>query len=81
MAWSVFSVLDGQLVARVPFLSGTQSATRIGTRAYCLTSGPARGSLADGPPGRVSAVHAIDLEEGKVAWTRSLGAAVTASRP
>jgi hypothetical protein len=71
--WAVVSVLDGHLVARVPFVPGTQGVTRLGDRAYCLTTAPAKTALGDGPPRRVHTLHAIDLADGKVAWTHRLG--------
>src|SRR5206468_3152724 len=70
--WRVMSLLDGHLVARAPFVPGTQVATCIGQRAYCLAVAPARTPL-DGPPRRVLVLHAIDLEAGKPLWRRPLG--------
>lgn len=71
--WAVVSVLDGHLVARVPFVPGTRAVTRLGDRAYCLTTAPAKAALGDGPPRRVHTLHAIDLGDGKTAWTHRLG--------
>jgi len=70
--WQVVSVLDGHLVARAPFVPGTQQATCVGQRAYCLAVAPARTSL-DAPPPRVLVLHAIDLEAGRPLWRRTLG--------
>jgi hypothetical protein len=67
--WSVFAAVDGQLVARVPFVPGTLAATVIGERAYCLTGGGVRTSQSGtARSGRV--LHAIDLTTGKVVWRR-----------
>jgi hypothetical protein len=70
--WSVVSVLDGHLVARVPFLPGTLAATRLGDRAYCLTTAPAKAALGDAPARRVHTLHAINLADGAVVWRRAL---------
>jgi hypothetical protein len=70
--WRVVSSLDGHLVRRVPFVSGTRQATLLGSRAYCLTAAPAPGPL-EGGPRRARTLHAIDLEAGKVIWQRPLG--------
>ncbi len=64
--WSVFSVLDGHLVARVPFLAGTQQATLIGDRAYILTSAPLREQTGEFTR-RVYTLIAVDLQSGKTA--------------
>jgi hypothetical protein len=69
--WAVYSGLDGHLVARVPFLPGTQEATLIGDRAYFLTAALVRGSGAV-PTRRSSALHAVDVESGKTLWDRPL---------
>jgi hypothetical protein len=73
LVWSVVSILDGHLVTRVPVVPGTQVATIVGSRAYCLTVAPAPGEL-DGSPRRALMLHALDLETGKAVWKRSLGA-------
>jgi hypothetical protein len=68
--WSVFAAVDGNLVARVPFIPGTRSATIIDERAYCLSTGAVRttpGGSSRG--GRV--LHAVDLTTGKVIWSRA----------
>ena len=62
----------GVVVRRVPFVPGTKQATLIGSRAYCMATAPARGSLELGPR-RAQTLHAIDLESGKVVWQRPLG--------
>ena len=67
--WSVFAAIDGHLVARVPFVPGTRSATIIGDWAYCLSAGAVRAT----PEGAIRGgrvLHAIDLRTGKVAWRR-----------
>ncbi len=70
--WHVVSGLDGNLVRHVPFVPGTKHATLVGSRAYCMATAPARGSLDSGPR-RAQTLHAIDLESGKVVWQRPLG--------
>jgi hypothetical protein len=69
--WKIWSVLDGHLVARLPFVPGTQQATLIGERAYCLVTAPQRGV-----PGAVTrrsyTLYAIDVGTGKTLWQRSL---------
>jgi hypothetical protein len=68
--WSVYSALDGHLVARAPFLAGTQEAALIGDRAYYLTAALVRESGV--PTRRVYELHAIDIESGKALWHRPL---------
>jgi hypothetical protein len=68
--WSVFAAVDGHLVARVPFVPGTQRATIVGDRAYCLTGGGVRATEA-GPSRSGRVLHAIDLTTGKVVWRRA----------
>lgn len=67
--WSVFSGVDGRLVARVPVLPGARQGLLLGRRAYCLTA-------RSRPVGRGAQarheLHAIDVQTGKVAWTRAL---------
>jgi hypothetical protein len=68
--WSVFSGVDGRLVARVPVLPGTRQGLLLGRRAYCLT---ARSRPRPGGPARARhELHAIDVQTGKVAWTCAL---------
>jgi hypothetical protein len=68
--WSVFSGVDGRAVARVPVLPGTRQGLLLGGRAYCLT---ARSRPVPGGGARPRhELHAIDVETGKVAWTRAL---------
>ena len=64
--WMVFSVLDGGLVARVPFVPGTREAALFAGRAYCLVAAPSRTF------GRTHTLHVIDLESGKTLWKRPL---------
>jgi hypothetical protein len=69
--WSVYSALDGHLVARPPYLPGTQEASLFGARAYYLTASAARRS--GGPStGRSYELHAVDVESGKTLWRRPL---------
>jgi hypothetical protein len=67
--WSVFAAVDGHLVARVPFVPGTHSATIIGDHAYCLTGGAVR-ATAEGAARSGRVLHAIDLTTGKIIWRR-----------
>jgi hypothetical protein len=69
--WSVHAATDGHLVARVPCIPGTRSATILGDRAYCLTAGGAR-ATSSGAVRRPGVLHAIDLTTGKVVWKRAL---------
>jgi hypothetical protein len=69
--WTIWSVLDGHLVARLPFMAGTQQATLIGERAYCLITAPRMGG-AGNPIRRDYALCAIDVSSGKVHWRRVL---------
>jgi hypothetical protein len=67
--WSVFAAVDGNLVARVPFIPGTRQGTIVDERAYCLSTGPVR--TAPGSRSRDGRVlHAVDLTTGKVMWSR-----------
>jgi hypothetical protein len=68
--WSVVSALDGHLVARVPFVPGTRAVTLAGRRAYCVSAAPAKAPLGYGPPRLVHTLHAVDLDAGKVVWSR-----------
>ncbi|MFO0878603.1 MAG: hypothetical protein U0840_14780 [Gemmataceae bacterium] len=72
--WSVVSVLDGHLVARVPFLAGTQVATLIGSRAYLLSASVEKKAFGQKPPGRQVDLHALDLDAGGLVWKHHLGA-------
>jgi hypothetical protein len=69
--WTIWSVLDGHLVARVPFLPGTQQATLMGERAYCLVAAPLRGE-AGNLTRRGYTLYAIDVGSGKTLWQRTL---------
>jgi hypothetical protein len=69
--WAVYSALDGHLVARVPFLPGTQQATLIGDRAYCLTSAPLRDAGGEFTR-RIFTLSAVDVTTGKTRWQRTL---------
>jgi hypothetical protein len=73
--WRVCSIQDGQLVARVPFVPGTQQATLVGDRAYCLAAAPSRTARAGGPR-RTYTLYVLDVETGRLLWTR-----VLASKP
>lgn len=72
--WSVVSVFDGHLVARVPYVPGTHVATLIERRAYCLATVLARDPGA-GTSARTRTLHALDLSTGKQLWQRPLGGA------
>jgi hypothetical protein len=69
--WTIYSVLDGHLVAHLPFVPGTQQATLIGERAYCLVAAPQRGELVN-VVRRKYTLYAIDVTSGKVVWERAL---------
>jgi hypothetical protein len=69
--WTIWSVLDGHLVARVPFLPGTQQATLRGERAYCLVAAPLRGE-AGTLTRRSYTLYARDVGSGKTLWQRTL---------
>jgi hypothetical protein len=69
--WAVYSALDGHLVARVPYLPGTQEATLIGDRAYLLTGTLPRHSRHLSTQ-RIRLLHAVDVESGKTLWQRPL---------
>jgi hypothetical protein len=70
--WTVWSVLDGHLVAHVPFVLGTLKATLIGERAYCLVSAPERGGSGSSKFRRRYTIHAIDIGSGRTLWQRTL---------
>jgi hypothetical protein len=69
--WTIWSVLDGHLVARLPFLPGTQQATLIGDRAYCLVTAARKGESGTALR-RGYNVCAIDVGTGKTLWQRTL---------
>jgi hypothetical protein len=69
--WLVYSVLDGHLVARVPFVPGTQEVLLLGERAYCLAAAPLRSESLELPTRRAYTLYAIDTENGKVLWKRT----------
>lgn len=71
--WTVVSSLDGHLVARAPIVPGTQEATCLGNRAYCLAIGSIRPPGRVGTPRRALVLHALDLDTGKPLWRHSLG--------
>lgn len=69
--WHVHSALDGEHVARVPFVAGTTQATVLGTKAYGVASRSGR-VLLEGKAGRRHELYAVDLESGKVLWRRPI---------
>lgn len=70
-AWQVHSALDGQRVARVPFVPGTVQATVLGSRAFGLATRSAR-VLVEGKAGRRHELYAVDLESGKTLWRKAV---------
>jgi hypothetical protein len=69
--WTIYSVLDGHLVARLPFVPGTQQATLIGERAYCLVAAPQRGASPT-TIRRAYTLYALEVGSGKTVWQRPL---------
>lgn len=70
-AWSVYSGVDGRLVATVPVVAGTRQGLLHDGRAYLLTARPRRGAA--GPARPVYELHAYDLQAGEVVWRKPLG--------
>jgi hypothetical protein len=70
--WMIYSALDGHLVARVPFVPGTQEVLLLRDRAYCLAAAPVRGEAWEVTARRAYTLHAIDVEKGKVLWSRTV---------
>lgn len=67
--WVVADAGDGRVVARVPAVPGTTSATLIDRRAYCLTVAAVK--LSPHEPARsAKALVAVDVDTGKVLWKR-----------
>ena len=70
--WTVFSGLDGNEVARVPWVPGATAATIVGRRAYQLAVNGRR-LTADGRPVVRHTLYAFDLDTGKRVWSCELG--------
>jgi hypothetical protein len=70
--WKVFSGLDGNEVANVPWVPGTTAATLVGRRAYQLAISGRR-LTAERPPVARHTLHAFDLDTGKRLWSCALG--------
>jgi hypothetical protein len=56
-------------VARLTYEPGTQAIAIIGPRAYCLVTGPLRGSVGQSFV-NPRLLRAIDLNTGKMVWER-----------
>ncbi|MFQ3592497.1 MAG: hypothetical protein SNJ82_04815 [Gemmataceae bacterium] len=68
-SWQVYSTLDGQNVARVPFVPGTSQVTLLGTRAYGMITRTSR-VLLEGKTGRRHELYAVDIPSGKPLWRK-----------
>jgi hypothetical protein len=71
--WLVLSLARQAIVARAPYQAGAQELSVLGRRLYVLVAGVPRASF-EGPAGRPARLHAIDLDSGKLLWSRPVAA-------
>jgi hypothetical protein len=67
-AWWIFALETGKQVAKIPFTEGTQQASVVGPRVYCLVNGQMKGPPQPGGFTQPRFLKSYDLKSGKLAW-------------